>query len=74
MTNRTDVNPKSPIEVATEEVLEHFSVAIGMTWHNRRLQISEQAFRRIVAGYLFNMTEPEIFRTCGTQHDPEHPV
>jgi len=78
MTQRTEGNPPTPIETATEKVLNALSATItkehkahGLE-HNQRT--SEKDFRRILALYFHDKTLQDWCRDLGIQDatDPAH--
>jgi hypothetical protein len=58
---------KSPIEQATQDVLQDLNSAITHEYKAHKLPLPEIEFRRIIIGYLFCKPEGDWYRDLGLQ-------
>ena len=67
MTQRTESNPPSQIEVATTQVIQGLNDAITRAHADHATKISELQFRHILAGYFHNKSLIDWAQDLGSQ-------
>lgn len=74
MTQRTESNPPSKIELATQEVVWAISAAVTVAYQRHKVSeqnnTSEKNFRQVIAGYFYNKTIEDWCRDLGIEVSP----